>query len=198
MTNHPRYSPPPQQPGYRGAPNQPGAPAYAQGHGQQYNQPRLALSTAAVTDQQYRSYEPFASRIGFDTRRTGPGRYPAAPAPVRYRRHGVDRFPHWDRAVPKSVPAQARWPSARWRSRWCRPVSAVRRRRWSSSGTLSAGRQTAAAARGRDARRSGRERAGRHRRAGRRQGGAQRRHARDRSRSCSPRRAPASSCRPTG
>ncbi|WP_422120894.1 hypothetical protein, partial [Mycobacterium marinum] len=31
MTNHPRYSPPPQQPGYRTAPNQPVPPAYAQG-----------------------------------------------------------------------------------------------------------------------------------------------------------------------
>src|SRR5271166_545709 len=37
MTNHPRYSPPPQQPGYGGAPNQPAPPAYAQGQ-QAYNQ----------------------------------------------------------------------------------------------------------------------------------------------------------------
>ncbi|MGB9307582.1 MAG: trypsin-like peptidase domain-containing protein [Mycobacterium sp.] len=37
MTNHPRYSPPPQQPGYGGAPNQPAPPAYAQGQ-QAYSQ----------------------------------------------------------------------------------------------------------------------------------------------------------------
>ena len=37
MTNHPRYSPPPQQPGYR-APNQPVPPAYAQGPQDTYNQ----------------------------------------------------------------------------------------------------------------------------------------------------------------
>lgn len=40
MTNHPRYSPPPQQPGYRTVPGQPAAPGYA-GHGQRqtYHQP---------------------------------------------------------------------------------------------------------------------------------------------------------------
>jgi putative serine protease PepD len=36
MTNHPRYSPPPQQPGYRPTPNQPTAPGYA-GQGQPYD-----------------------------------------------------------------------------------------------------------------------------------------------------------------
>ncbi|BCO34626.1 S1C family serine protease [Mycobacterium heckeshornense] len=36
MTNHPRYSPPPQQPGYRLAPNQPTGPGYG-GQGQQYD-----------------------------------------------------------------------------------------------------------------------------------------------------------------
>jgi putative serine protease PepD len=36
MTNHPRYSPPPQQPGYRPTPNQPTAPGYA-GQGHQYD-----------------------------------------------------------------------------------------------------------------------------------------------------------------
>ncbi|MBO0865079.1 MAG: trypsin-like peptidase domain-containing protein, partial [Mycobacterium sp.] len=35
MTNHPRYSPPPQQSGYRPAPDQPGVPGYA-GQGQQH------------------------------------------------------------------------------------------------------------------------------------------------------------------
>jgi putative serine protease PepD len=38
MTNHPRYSPPPQQPGYRTAPNGPVPPAYAQGLQDTYNQ----------------------------------------------------------------------------------------------------------------------------------------------------------------
>lgn len=39
MTNHPRYSPPPQQqPGYCAVPNQPGGPAYAQGQQQPYSQ----------------------------------------------------------------------------------------------------------------------------------------------------------------
>ncbi|OBK16352.1 S1C family serine protease [Mycobacterium asiaticum] len=37
MTNHPRYSPPPQQPGYGATPNQPVPPAYAQGQ-HSYNQ----------------------------------------------------------------------------------------------------------------------------------------------------------------
>ncbi|WP_039891187.1 S1C family serine protease [Mycobacterium xenopi] len=36
MTNHPRYSPPPQQPGYRPAPNQPTGPGYV-GPGPQYD-----------------------------------------------------------------------------------------------------------------------------------------------------------------
>lgn len=38
MTNHPRYSPPPQQPGYPAAPNQPVPPAYAHGR-HAYNPP---------------------------------------------------------------------------------------------------------------------------------------------------------------
>jgi putative serine protease PepD len=36
MTNHPRYSPPPQQPGYHPGPHQPTTPGYA-GQGQQYD-----------------------------------------------------------------------------------------------------------------------------------------------------------------
>jgi putative serine protease PepD len=39
MTNHPRYSPPPQQPGYHPAPDQRGAPGYS-GHGQQQTYPQ--------------------------------------------------------------------------------------------------------------------------------------------------------------
>ncbi len=53
MTNHPRYSPPPQQqPGYCAVPNPPGGPAYAQGqqpYGQQYDwrYPQSRPSSAA-------------------------------------------------------------------------------------------------------------------------------------------------------
>jgi putative serine protease PepD len=39
MTNHPRYSPPPQQPGYRPVSDQRGAPGYS-GHGQQQTYPQ--------------------------------------------------------------------------------------------------------------------------------------------------------------
>ena len=39
MTNHPRYSPPPQQPGYRPGSDQRGAPGYS-GHGQQQTHPQ--------------------------------------------------------------------------------------------------------------------------------------------------------------
>jgi putative serine protease PepD len=39
MTNHPRYSPPPQQPGYRPVSDQRGAPSYS-GHGQQQTYPQ--------------------------------------------------------------------------------------------------------------------------------------------------------------
>ena len=39
MTNHPRYSPPPQQPGYQPVPDQRGAPGYS-GHGQQQTYPQ--------------------------------------------------------------------------------------------------------------------------------------------------------------
>src|ERR1700740_1760513 len=38
MTNDPRYSPPPQQPGYRTGPNQPVPPAFGQGHQPPYTQ----------------------------------------------------------------------------------------------------------------------------------------------------------------
>ena len=67
MTNHPRYSPPPQQPGYGTAPNQPVPPAY--GHGQQpaYNQ-QFDWRYQQPQPQYRRPYEPFAA--------TGPGRLP--------------------------------------------------------------------------------------------------------------------------
>jgi putative serine protease PepD len=66
MTNDPRYSPPPQQPGYSAGPNQPVPPAYAQGNAYnpqfdwRYQQPQPA--------QQYRpSYEPYAPASGTAT-----------------------------------------------------------------------------------------------------------------------------------
>jgi putative serine protease PepD len=62
MTNDPRYSPPPQQPGYRAAPNQPAPPAYGQGHQQPYNQPfdwRYQPTQPSQPSQYRRPYEPF-------------------------------------------------------------------------------------------------------------------------------------------
>ena len=111
MTNDPRYSPPPQQPGYRTAPNQPvpsplaggphpspaGTPAYAQGHQQPYNQQfdwRYQPSQTTQATQHRQPYDPFNG--------TGPGRIPGGigagptpgmlppmpplPAPVRQKR----------------------------------------------------------------------------------------------------------------
>ncbi|MCV7395311.1 S1C family serine protease [Mycobacterium paraseoulense] len=78
MTNDPRYSPPPQQPGYRPAPNQPapaqshpGTSAYGQGHQQpSYSQPFDWRHQSHTTQfrQPYDPYEPFSG--------TGPGRIP--------------------------------------------------------------------------------------------------------------------------
>jgi putative serine protease PepD len=81
MTNDPRYSPPPQQPGYRSAPNQPVAPAYAQGHQQPYNQPfdwRYQQGQQPPQTTQYRRpYEPFGGTgSGSIPGGTGPGRIP--------------------------------------------------------------------------------------------------------------------------
>ncbi len=83
MTNDPRYSPPPQQPGYRTGPNQPVPPAYAQGHQPPYNQqydwryqPSQPAQASQPTTQYRRPYEPFGG--------TGPGRMPggAGPGPI--------------------------------------------------------------------------------------------------------------------
>ncbi|MEE6179895.1 S1C family serine protease [Mycobacterium sp. 050134] len=75
MTNDPRYSPPPQQPGYRAAPNQApgqhGAPAYPQGH-QPYNQQYDWRYQPSQPTSQYRQpYEPYDQFSA-----TGPGRIP--------------------------------------------------------------------------------------------------------------------------
>jgi putative serine protease PepD len=91
MTNDPRYSPPPQQPGYRAAPNQPVPPAYAQGHQQPYNQQfdwryqPSHQSQPTQTTQFRQPYEPFGG--------TGPGPMPGMlppmpppPGPMRQKR----------------------------------------------------------------------------------------------------------------
>src|ERR1700756_1410055 len=93
MTNDPRYSPPPQQPGYRTAPNQPAPPAYAQGHQQPYNQPfdwryqpsHQSQPQPTQTAQFRQPYGPFSG--------TGPGRIPGMlppmpppPGPIREKR----------------------------------------------------------------------------------------------------------------
>ncbi|MCV7053124.1 trypsin-like peptidase domain-containing protein [Mycobacterium heidelbergense] len=68
MTNDPRYSPPPQQPGYRTGPDQPVPPAYAQGQQPPYNQQFDWRYQQSPPTQYRRPYEPFGG--------TGPGRAP--------------------------------------------------------------------------------------------------------------------------
>jgi putative serine protease PepD len=83
MTNDPRYSPPPQQPGYRTAPNQPVPPAYAQGHQPPYNQPfdwryqpsHQSQPQPTQTGQFRQPYGPFSG--------TGPGPIPGGTGPGR-------------------------------------------------------------------------------------------------------------------
>ncbi|MCV7411443.1 peptidase S1 [Mycobacterium florentinum] len=88
MTNDPRYSPPPQQPGYRSAPNQPAAPAYAPGPQQPYNQPydwryqQGQPSQPSQTSPYRRPYEPFGDTgAGAIPGGTGPGRIPGGTGP---------------------------------------------------------------------------------------------------------------------
>ncbi|BBY24776.1 S1C family serine protease [Mycobacterium stomatepiae] len=87
MTNDPRYSPPPQQPGYRTGPNQPFepgvVPAYAPGPHQPYNQPydwryhQGQPSQPSPTSPYRRPYEPFGDTgAGSIPSGTGPGRIP--------------------------------------------------------------------------------------------------------------------------
>ncbi|POX89178.1 peptidase S1 [Mycobacterium kansasii] len=59
MTNHPRYSPPPQQPEYRAASNQPVPPAYVQGSAQTYNQ-QFDWRYQRSQPQYGRPHDPFA------------------------------------------------------------------------------------------------------------------------------------------
>ena len=70
MTNHPRYSPPPQQPGYGTAPNQPVHPAYAQGQQPTYHQP---------FDWRYQPSQPHYRQPHEPFSGTGPGRLPGGP-----------------------------------------------------------------------------------------------------------------------
>ncbi len=76
MTNHPRYSPPPQQPGYSATPNQPVPPAYAQGQ-QSYNQ---QFDWRYQPQQQFRSsYDPLSGTgAGPIPGNTGPGPIPGS------------------------------------------------------------------------------------------------------------------------
>lgn len=76
MTNHPRYSPPPQQPGYGATPNQPVPPAYAQGQ-QSYNQ---QFDWRYQPQQQFRSsYDPLSGTgAGPIPGNTGPGPIPGS------------------------------------------------------------------------------------------------------------------------
>ncbi len=85
MTNHPRYSPPPQQPGYSTAPNQPVPPAYAHGQQHPYNQQfdwRYRQSQPAQTP--YRQpYDPLSgSGAGPIPGGTGPGPIPGLFPPM--------------------------------------------------------------------------------------------------------------------
>ncbi len=72
MTNHPRYSPPPQQPGYHPAPDQRGAPGYS-GHGQQQTYPQH-FDWRYGQQPQYR--QPYGS---FGGGQAGPGGNPPPP-----------------------------------------------------------------------------------------------------------------------
>ncbi|QLL06609.1 S1C family serine protease [Mycobacterium vicinigordonae] len=80
MTNHPRYSPPPQQPGFGATPNQPVPPAYAQGQ-QSYNQ-QFDWRYQSPPQAEYRSFDPLS---GTGSRPvsggTGPGPIPGGTGP---------------------------------------------------------------------------------------------------------------------
>ena len=78
MTNHPRYSPPPQQPGYSATPNQPVPPAYAQGQ-QHYNQQFDWRYQSPTQQQPYRSFDPLTGTgAGPIPANTGSGPIPGA------------------------------------------------------------------------------------------------------------------------
>nr|WP_172831290.1 trypsin-like peptidase domain-containing protein [Mycobacterium asiaticum] len=78
MTNHPRYSPPPQQPGYGAAPNQPVPPAYA--HGQQHYNQQFDWRYQSSQQPQYRSsYDPLSGTgVGAIPGHTGSGPIPSS------------------------------------------------------------------------------------------------------------------------
>lgn len=89
MTNDPRYSPPPQQPGYPSGPNQPVANPYGQGHQQPYNQPfdwryqQGQPPQPSQTTPYRRPYEPFGDTgSGSIPGGTGPGPIHTGPGPI--------------------------------------------------------------------------------------------------------------------
>ncbi len=93
MTNDPRYSPPPQQPGYRAAPQQPaqqpGSPAYAQGHPQPYGQEfdwRYRQPQQSQPTQSGPYAQPYDTYGGTGLIRvpggTGPGQIPGGTGPI--------------------------------------------------------------------------------------------------------------------
>ncbi|WP_421844424.1 trypsin-like peptidase domain-containing protein [Mycobacterium sp.] len=91
MTNHPRYSPPPQQPGYGAGLNQPVPPAYAQGQQQTYDrQFDWRYQQGRSSQPQYRQpYESVGSGGPVAGSGVVPGMLPPMPAPpgvVRERR----------------------------------------------------------------------------------------------------------------
>jgi putative serine protease PepD len=97
MTDHPRYSPPPQHPGYRTGPNPPVPPAYAQGPQHPYNQQfdwRYRHSQPSQTGQYRQPYEPFGG--------TGPGPIPGGTGP--------GRMPGGTRHIPGMLPPIGRPP----------------------------------------------------------------------------------------
>jgi putative serine protease PepD len=87
MTNHPRYSPPPQQPGYRPVSDQRGAPGYS-GHGQQQTYPQ-PYDWRYGQQQTYR--QPYGSFAGGQTGLAG-GPPPQLGVPPKRSRAGALAF----------------------------------------------------------------------------------------------------------
>ncbi len=128
MTNDPRYSPPPQQPGYRSGPNQPVPPAYAQGHQQPYNQQfdwryqpsqpgqPSQPSQPLQTTQYRRPYEPFsgAGPVGLPGG-TGVGPTPGGTTGVGPIPHGIGTGPI-PGMLPPMLPPHAPVPQRRSRA----------------------------------------------------------------------------------
>src|ERR1700732_5589089 len=79
MTNHPRYSPPPQQPGYHPVPDRRGPPGYS-GRGQQQTYPQQF-------DWRYGQQPPYRQPYGsFGGGQAGPAGGPPPPQPGETRK----------------------------------------------------------------------------------------------------------------